>query len=53
MVCLRPISLHTGKNTALLAVTGNLLSNTDNKLASIVAFLDLSAAFDPLDHQIS
>ena len=29
--------------TALLAVTDNLLSNIDNRLASIVAFLDLSA----------
>ena len=38
--------------TALLAVTDNLLSNIDNRLASIVAFLDLSAAFDTLDHQI-
>ena len=38
--------------TALLAVTDNLLSNIDNRLASIVTFLDLSAAFDTLDHQI-
>ena len=38
--------------TALFAVTDSLLSNTDNRLASIVAFLDLSAAFDTLDHQI-
>ena len=37
---------------ALLAVTDNLLSNTDNRLASIVTFLDLSAAFDTRDHQI-
>ena len=39
-------------SSLLLAVTDNLLSNTDNRLASIVAFLDLSAAFDTLDHQI-
>ena len=38
--------------TALLAVTDNLLSNTDNRLASVVPFLDLSAVFDTLDHQI-
>ena len=38
--------------TALLAVTANLLSNVDNKLASVVAFFDLSAVFDMLDHQI-
>ena len=38
--------------TALLSVTDSLLSNTDNRLASIAAFLDLSAAFDTLDHQI-
>ena len=35
-----------------MAVTGNLLFNVDNSLTSAVAFLDLSAAFDPLDHQI-
>ena len=38
--------------TALLAVTDNLLFNIDNRLAFIVAFLDLSAVFDTLDHQI-
>ena len=37
---------------ALLSVTDNLPSNTDNRLASIVVFPDLSAAFDTLDHQI-
>ena len=56
MVCLRPVSLYTGKNTAqkqhCLLVTGNLLFNIDSRLASIVAFLDLSAVFDTLDHQI-
>ena len=38
--------------TALLSVTDSLLSNTDNRLASIVAFLDLSAAFDTPGHKI-
>ena len=38
--------------TALLAVTDNLLLNVDNRLTSMVAFFDLSAAFCTLDHQI-
>ena len=38
--------------TALLAVTDSLLSNTDYRLASIIAFFDFSAAFCTLDHQI-
>ena len=38
--------------TALLHVLENLLVQTDNKMVSILALLDLSAAFDTLDHQI-
>ena len=38
--------------TALLHVLENLLVNADNKLVSILALLDLSAAFDTLDHEI-
>ena len=38
--------------TTLLAVTDNHLLNFNNRLTFVVAFFDLSAAFDTLDHQI-
>nr|KAG5695883.1 hypothetical protein BaRGS_017321 [Batillaria attramentaria] len=38
--------------TAVLSVVGELLSNADERLVSLVALLDLSAAFDTLDHSI-
>jgi hypothetical protein len=38
--------------TAVLNVMDGLLTNTDEKLVSLVALLDLSAAFDTLDHYI-
>ncbi len=38
--------------TALLSVIDNLLFRSDNKLVSVVSFLDLSAAFDTIDHDI-
>ena len=38
--------------TALLSVTDGLLRNADDRLVSVLALLDLSAAFDTLDHPI-
>ena len=38
--------------TAVLSVMDSLLTNSDEKLVSLVALLDLSAAFDTLDHSI-
>jgi hypothetical protein len=38
--------------TALLHVTNTLLSKADTKNVSLLALLDLSAAFDTLDHHI-
>jgi hypothetical protein len=38
--------------TAVLSVLDSLLYNSDEKLVSIAALLDLSAAFDTLDHNI-
>ena len=38
--------------TALLSVVDELLSNNDKRLVSLVALLDLSAAFDTIDHDI-
>ena len=36
----------------MLSVLGDLLMRADEKLVSLVALLDLSAAFDTLDHSI-
>jgi len=38
--------------TAVLSVMDGLLSRSDEKLISLIALLDLSAAFDTLDHSI-
>ena len=38
--------------TALLSVVDGLLRNADDRLVSVLALLDLSAAFDTLDHPI-
>ena len=38
--------------TAVLSVMDGLLTNSDRKMVSCVALLDLSAAFDTLDHHI-
>ena len=46
--CQSPYRKEHSSETALLAVTDNILSNTDNRLSFIVAFLDLSVAMTPL-----
>ena len=38
--------------TALIKISSDLLSNLDNKYGSILALLDLSAAFDTINHDI-
>jgi hypothetical protein len=38
--------------TALLYIMNNLVSNADSKQVSLLALLDLSAAFDTIDHRI-
>ena len=38
--------------TAVLSVLDGLLGNADDRLVSLVALFDLSAAFDTLDHPI-
>ena len=38
--------------TAVLSVTDNLLTKSDEKCVSLISLLDLSAAFDTLDHSI-
>ena len=39
--------------TALLSVVDGLFRNSDDRLVSVLALLDLSAAFDTLDHPIA
>ena len=41
-----------GTETAVLSLLEGLLTKSDQKLVSILALLDLSAAFDTLDHAI-
>ena len=41
-----------GTETAVLSVMDGLLSSTDERLVSLVALLDLSAAFDTIDHSV-
>ena len=41
-----------GPKTAVLSVLEGLLTKSDEKLVSVLAQLDLSAAFDTLDHAI-
>ena len=43
---------HHSRKTALLDVTNCILGNADEGLVSILTLLDLSAAFDTLDHSI-
>ena len=48
----QPIGKNHSTETALLSVIDELLSNNDKRLVSLVALLDLSAAFDTIDHNI-
>ena len=41
-----------GTKEALAYFTGILYKNVDNKLTTIVSFLDLSKAFDTINHEI-
>ena len=43
---------HHNTETALLTIYNDLLSSADDKKISIIALLDLSAAFDTIDHNI-
>ena len=43
---------HHGTGTALLKIQSDLLLAKDDHKASLVVFLDLSAAFDTIDHTI-
>ena len=43
---------HHSTETALLHVLEGLLTNADQKLLSVLALLDLSAAFDTINHKI-
>ena len=43
---------HHSTETAMIKVVSDLLLNIDNKRQSVLVMLDLSAAFDTVDHQI-
>ena len=43
---------HHSTETVLVKVVKNLRMNTDEKNLSVLVLLDLSAAFDPVDHII-
>ena len=48
----RPYRKNHSTETAVLRVMGELLSGADERLVSLVALLDLSAAFETIDHTI-
>ena len=43
---------HHSTETALIRVQNDILQNLDNKCGVILVLLDLSAAFDTIDHNV-